>query len=40
MLARGYEGGVRTMYMYEPGAMEVGFLALVIMAPLAARIMA
>jgi len=40
MLARGYEGGVRSVYMYEPGAMELGFMALALLSPLAARIMA
>jgi cobalt/nickel transport system permease protein len=39
MLARGYDGGVRTVYLYDMGVMELGFLALAIMVPLAARLM-
>jgi cobalt/nickel transport system permease protein len=39
MLARGYDGGVRTVYLYDMGVMELGFMSLVIMVPLAARLM-
>ena len=39
MLARGYDGGVRSIYLYQPGAMELGFAALVVLVPLAARLM-
>jgi len=38
MLARGYGGEVRTLYMHRLGVMEAGFLALVILTPLAARL--
>ena len=38
MLARGYGGGMHTLYLYEPGIMEVGFASLVMLVPLAARI--
>jgi cobalt/nickel transport system permease protein len=38
MLARGYDGGVRTIYLYDFGVMELGFTALVILFPLAARL--
>ena len=38
MLARGYDGGVRTIYLYDFGVMEVGFTALVTLFPLAARL--
>jgi cobalt/nickel transport system permease protein len=40
MLARGYDGGLRTLYLYEPGVMELGFLSLVALFPLAARLLA
>ncbi len=40
MLARGYDGGVRTIYLYEFGAMELGFLALAALFPLAVRLVA
>ncbi|MBN2026589.1 MAG: cobalt ECF transporter T component CbiQ [Actinobacteria bacterium] len=38
MLARGYDGGVRTIYLYDFGAVELGFVALVTLFPLAARL--
>lgn len=38
MLARGYDGGVRTIYLYDFGVMELGFVALVTLFPLAARL--
>ncbi|MBC7253133.1 MAG: cobalt ECF transporter T component CbiQ [Actinobacteria bacterium] len=40
MLARGYGGRVRTMYLYHPGISEVGFTSLVVLFPLAARLLA
>lgn len=39
MLARGYDGGTRALYLYEPGILEVGFAALVILVPVATRIL-
>ncbi len=38
MLARGYDGGVRTVYLYDFGVMEWGFVALIALFPLAARL--
>jgi cobalt/nickel transport system permease protein len=38
MLARGYDGGVRTIYLYDFGVMEIGFVVLVTLFPLAARL--
>ena len=38
MLARGYDGGVRTVYLYDFGVMELGFTALAVLFPLAARL--
>ena len=38
MLARGYGGEVQTLYLHQFGVMEMGFLALMILTPLAARI--
>lgn len=38
MLARGYDGGARTVYLYGFGATEVGFVALAALFPLAARL--
>lgn len=38
MLARGYDGGLRTLYLYEPGILEAGFTALVVLVPVAARL--
>lgn len=40
MLARGYGGEVRTLYLYNFGVMELGFAALAIMVPVAARLLA
>jgi hypothetical protein len=40
MLARGYGGRVRALYLYEFGILEVGFAALVSLFPLAARLLA
>ena len=40
MLARGYDGGLRTIYLYDFGAVELGFVALVTLFPLAARLLA
>ncbi|MBC7247952.1 MAG: cobalt ECF transporter T component CbiQ [Actinobacteria bacterium] len=40
MLARGYDGGLRTLYLYEPGVMELGFASLAALFPLAARLLA
>jgi cobalt/nickel transport system permease protein len=40
MLARGYDGEVRTVYLYDFGVVELGFVALVILFPLAARLVA
>jgi cobalt/nickel transport system permease protein len=38
MLARGYDGGVRTIYLYDFGVMEWGFVALAALFPLAVRL--
>ncbi|NPV59414.1 MAG: cobalt ECF transporter T component CbiQ [Actinobacteria bacterium] len=38
MLARGYGGGTHTIYLYEFGAMEVGFMVMLVLFPLAARL--
>jgi len=38
MLARGYDGGVHTIYLYDFGVMEIGFVVLVTLFPLAARL--
>lgn len=40
MLARGYGGEVRALYLYEFGHLELGFAALVTLFPVAARILA
>jgi len=39
MLARGYDGGARVLYLHQFGVMEAGFLALITLVPLAARLM-
>lgn len=40
MLARGYGGGgVHTLYLYEFGILEAGFASLVVLFPLAARLL-
>lgn len=38
MLARGYDGGLRSLYIYELGVMELGFAALVVLVPVAVRL--
>jgi cobalt/nickel transport system permease protein len=38
MLARGYGGEVQTLYLHKFGVMEMGFTALMVLTPLAARI--
>ncbi len=38
MLARGYDGGVHTVYLYDFGVTEWGFVALAVLFPLAARL--
>lgn len=40
MLARGYGGRVQALYLHEFGILEVGFTALVVLFPLAARLLA
>ncbi len=40
MLARGYDGVTKAIYLHQFGVMELGFVALLIMVPLAARLMA
>lgn len=39
MLARGYDGGVRSVYLYGFGAAEAGFAAMLLLFPLAARLL-
>lgn len=38
MLARGYDGEVHALYLHRLGVMEVGFLALITLVPLAVRL--
>ncbi|MBC7230680.1 MAG: cobalt ECF transporter T component CbiQ [Actinobacteria bacterium] len=38
MLARGYDGKTRTVYLYALGAMEVGFVSMLVLFPLGARL--
>lgn len=40
MLSRGYDGQVGAIYVYQLGVAEVGFLALVILVPIAVRLSA
>ncbi len=39
MLARGYGGEVRTLYLYEFGPLEIGFTVLVTLFPVTARLL-
>lgn len=39
MLARGYDGTARTLYLYKVGTLEVAFLFLLSVVPLAARLL-
>jgi energy-coupling factor transporter transmembrane protein EcfT len=39
MLARGYDGTARTLYLYKVGMLEVAFLFLLSVVPLAARLL-
>ncbi len=38
MLARGYGGNLGSLYMYEVGAAEIGFMALIVLVPIAVRL--
>ncbi|OFW56359.1 MAG: cobalt ECF transporter T component CbiQ [Candidatus Solincola sediminis] len=38
MLSRGYDGQVQTAYTYRVGVAEIGFLALIVLVPIAVRL--
>jgi cobalt/nickel transport system permease protein len=38
MLARGYDGNLGSLYMYRVGIAEIGFVALIVLVPVAVRL--